>query len=94
MAGKKSSSAVLRPKRQITIPQKLCDELGIGPGDTLELTIENAKLVARPRKTAALEALREIQRAFEKSGLSEAELQAEGRRVRREIAGERRAAGK
>ena len=88
MAGNKSANAVLRPKRQVTIPKKICDELGIGPGDTLELTVENAKLVARPRKTAALEALREIQRTFQKSGLTEEELQEEGRRVRREIARE------
>lgn len=89
MAGEKLTSAVLRPKRQITIPKKLCDELGIEPGDMLELTVENAKLVAKPRKNVALEALREIQRTFQKSGLTEEELQEEGRRVRREVAGER-----
>jgi AbrB family looped-hinge helix DNA binding protein len=89
MAGNKSANAVLRPKRQVTIPKKLCDELGIEPGDILVLTVENSTLTARPRKTAALEALREIQRAFEKSGVTEEELQEESRRVRQEIIRER-----
>lgn len=58
------------------------------PGDKPELTNENRN------KTEALEALRELQRIFKKSGISEAELQVEGRRVRREIAGECRNDGK
>lgn len=85
MVGKKTFRAVLRPKRQLTVPQQFCDELGIGPGDTLELTVENAKLIATPQKMAALEALREIQNVFAESEVSEAELQAEGRNVRHEI---------
>ncbi len=89
MAGNKSANAVLRPKRQVTIPKKICEELGIEPGDMLVLTVENSTLIARPRKMVALEALREIQRAFQKSGLTEKELQEEGRRVRQEIIRER-----
>jgi AbrB family looped-hinge helix DNA binding protein len=86
MAAKKPPGAVLRPKRQVTIPKKLCDELGIEPGDTLVLTVEKGMLIARPQKTAALEALREIQRAFAQSGITGQELQEEGRRQRHEIA--------
>lgn len=88
MADKKVD-VVLRPKRQVTIPKEICDKLEIGPGDVLELAVEDSLLIARPRKTVALEALKEIQRAFKRSGISEEELQVVGRRVRQEVARER-----
>ncbi len=89
MAEKKAADVVLRPKRQVTLPKEICDRLGIGPGDVLELTVEDSTIIARPRKTVALEALKEIRRAFQRSGISEDELQETGRRVRQEVAGER-----
>lgn len=89
MAEKKSTDVVLRPKRQVTLPKDICDQLDIGPGDVLELTVEDSTIIARPRKMAALEALQEIQQAFRRSGISEEELQEAGRRVRQEVARER-----
>jgi AbrB family looped-hinge helix DNA binding protein len=80
---------VLRPKRQVTLPKEICDQLGIEPGDLLELTVEDSALVARPRKSVALQALKEIQQAFRRSGVTEEELQKAGRRTRQEIAKER-----
>ena len=88
MTGKKVADIVLRPKRQVTIPKEVCDQLGIGTGDVLELTVEDSTIVARPRKTVALEALKEIQQAFKRSGITEEELQKTGRRVRQEVARE------
>lgn len=87
MADKKMT-VVVRPKRQITLPREICEGLGIGPGDTLELALDDSTLVAKPRKTVALEALREIQQAFERSGISEEELQEAGRRIRHKLVGE------
>ncbi len=89
MTEKKASDVVLRPKRQVTPPQEICDQMGIQPGDVLELTVEDSTLIARPRKTVALEALKEIQKAFKRSGISEEELQESGRRIRQEVAKER-----
>lgn len=89
MAEKKAADVVLRPKRQVTLPKEICDRLGIGPGDVLELTVEDSTIIARPRKTVALEALKEIRQAFRRSGISEEELQETGRRVRQEVARER-----
>ncbi|MBA7682663.1 hypothetical protein ES703_91015 [subsurface metagenome] len=89
MAEKKVMDAVLRSKRQLTLPRGVCEQLGIGPGDVLELSLEGDTLVARPRKKAALEALREIRQAFERSGITEDELQEAGRRARQEVTGER-----
>ena len=85
----KKTGVVLRPKRQVTLPREVCDQLGIEPGDVLELAVEDSTLIARPRKTLALEALREIQRAFQRSGITEEELQQAERRVRQEVARER-----
>jgi antitoxin component of MazEF toxin-antitoxin module len=85
----KSAVITLRPKRQMTLPRTVCDQLGIQPGDVLEVTVENATLVARPRKKVALAALKEIQQVFERSGITEQELQKTGERIRKEIAGER-----
>jgi bifunctional DNA-binding transcriptional regulator/antitoxin component of YhaV-PrlF toxin-antitoxin module len=81
--------AVLRPKRQLTLPRGVCEQLGISTGDVLELSLEGDTLVARPRKKAALEALREIRQAFERSGITEDELQKAGRRARQEVTRER-----
>ena len=89
MTGKKVADVVLRPKRQVTLPREICDQLGIGPGDVLELTVEDSTLIARPRKTVALEALKEIRQAFRRSGITEQELQKAGRRIKQEIARER-----
>ena len=89
MTGEKVTDVVLRPKRQVTLPKEICDRLGIEPGDVLELAVEDSVLVARPRKTVAREALKEIQQAFQRSGITEEELQKAGRRIRQEIARER-----
>lgn len=92
MAEKKPIDVVVRPKRQITLPKGVCEQLGIRPGDMLELSLEDSALVAKPKKVAALEALREIREAFERSGVTEDELQETGRRVRQEVIRERYAA--
>ena len=89
MAERKAMDAVLRPKRQLTLPRGVCEQLGISTGDVLELSLEGDTLVARPRKKAALEALREIRQAFERSGITEEELQKAGRRARQEVIRER-----
>jgi AbrB family looped-hinge helix DNA binding protein len=89
MKEKKPADVILRPKRQITLPREVCNQLGIQPGDILEVTVEDCTLIARPRKAVALEALKEIQQAFDRSGVTEQVLLEAGRRIRREVAGER-----
>lgn len=85
-----SSDVTVRPKRQVTLPREICDQLGIGPGDTLELIVEESVLKATPRKRKALDALNEIRDAFESYGVTEDELLEEGRRTRQEIMRDRR----
>ena len=88
-AENKVVDVVLRPKRQITLPKEVCERLGIGPGDMLEVALEGSTFVARPKKAAALDALREIQDAFGRSGVSGEELEEAGRRVRQQVNRER-----
>jgi AbrB family looped-hinge helix DNA binding protein len=85
------ADVIIRPKRQMTIPKEICDKLGIRTGDVLELSVEDSALIARPRKNLSLEALNEIRAAFKRAGVTEKELEEEGKRVRREIAEERHA---
>lgn len=82
---KKAAEVTLRPRRQITLPKEVCEQLGIKPGDMLELFLEGSTLVAKPKKVIALEALQEIREAFKRSGITEEELQETGRQVRQEV---------
>ena len=84
-------NVVVRPKRQVTLPREICEQLGISPGDKLELVLEGDALVAKPKKTIALEALREIREAFKRSGVTEAELQEAGQRTRQNLTSNRHA---
>ena len=82
-------NVTLRPRRQLTLPRKICEKLGIRPGDKLELSVEDSRLVVTPKKVLALNALREIQEAFQRSGITEEELLEDGRKIRRELIKER-----
>lgn len=77
-----SFDVTLRPRRQLTLPAQVCEALGIQTGDRLEVAVVDGGLLVKPKKAIALQALREIQRAFATSEVSEEELQAEGRKVR------------
>lgn len=76
---------VLRLRRQLTLPARVCEALGLEPGDRLDLALTEDGILLRPKKNAALRALKEIRRAFAEAGITEEELQEEGRRVREEL---------
>jgi len=84
-----SAQAILRPRRQITLPRGVCDELGIAPGDRLDVEVRAGSVLLRPAKRRALDALKEIQDAFARARITEKELQEEGRSVRRQLTAER-----
>jgi len=52
----------------------------------LELSIKGSMMVARSRKAMALEALREIQETFKRSGITERDILEAGRKTRRKAA--------
>ena len=87
-------TATIRPKRQLTLPKEICDQLELKPGDVLNLTVENSTLIATAGKKVALDALREIQEAFQRSGITEEELLESGTQIRRELAEELYGKGK
>lgn len=78
-------SVTIRARRQMTLPRQVCEALGVGPGDRLVLEVSDGVLIARPRQAAALDALRELQRAFADSGVTEKELLESGRQIRDEL---------
>lgn len=70
-SGGKPKELIIRARRQLTLPGDLCDQLGLEVGDKLNVTVESGTLVARPARDAALDALKEIRRLFDRSGLTE-----------------------
>ena len=85
MSKKPSSDIIIRDKRQVTLPRDICEQLGIKPGDQLTLYIEEDRLIAKPKKSIALNALQELHRIFQSSDVTEKELLKTARRIRREL---------
>ena len=40
--------ATISPERRVPVPKRLLDELGLRPGDRLDLTVEGGRLVLAP----------------------------------------------
>jgi AbrB family looped-hinge helix DNA binding protein len=89
VTAKKTADVVIRPKRQVTIPKEVCEQLGLKTGDMLEMMVEGSMIIARPRKNIALESLKEIQQAFQRSGITEEKLIRERGRARQASVRER-----
>jgi antitoxin component of MazEF toxin-antitoxin module len=81
--------AVLRPRRQLTLPRDVCRQLGIDIGDQVDLSVADGMLVVTPSRKLALDALAEIRNAFARSGIPEDELQRAAREARKELIRER-----
>ena len=75
----------LRPRRQMTLPRGICEELGLTEGDHLILEVHEGVLIGRPAKAVALEALDAFRRAIKESGVTEEELLESGRQIREEL---------
>jgi AbrB family looped-hinge helix DNA binding protein len=75
----------LREKRQITLPAELTATLGLNTGDSLDAEVKDGELVLKPSRKAALDALKELQRAVRESGVTLEELLEGGREVREEL---------
>lgn len=87
--GKITVDVQLRPKRQLTLPRGICEKIGVRPGDKLEFSVVGSTLIITPKKAKALNALREIQEAFQRSGITEEEMLEDGRKIRKELIKER-----
>ncbi len=76
----------IRAKRQVTLPELLLREVGIGVGDAFVAVVENKKIILNPKKQAALDAFKALQKAFQESGIPESEFQDAIRKDREEYA--------
>jgi AbrB family looped-hinge helix DNA binding protein len=85
MSKKTSNDIVIRDKRQVTLPRDICEQLGVEEGDKLTVYVEGNRLVAKPTKNVAMDSLREIQRLFKESDVTEKELLKTSRRIRKEL---------
>lgn len=81
--------ATIRERRQVTLPAEICRELDLDVGDTVTLELTDGALLLTPGPKRALDALAELHRIFAEAGVSEEELQDEGRRVRAELSSQR-----
>lgn len=80
--------AVLRGRRQLTLPRAICDALGLEEGDKLVLEVADGVLTVKPNTAAAIEAVRAFRQAIAESGVTLEEFLEDGRRVRDEVAHE------
>ena len=79
---RKIFDATLRPRRQITLPAEICEALSVELGDQLDLEITADAVIIRKKRGGALDALREIQRAFAATDLTDNEVMGAQRRIR------------
>ena len=80
-----SNDIVVRDKRQVTLPRYICEQLGIEEGDRLSIYVEGDRLVAKAKKTVAVDALDQLHKLFKESDVTEKELLKTGRRIRKEL---------
>jgi antitoxin component of MazEF toxin-antitoxin module len=64
----------IRPKRQITLPKDVLEQMGVSIGDQLNIDFNNQEMTLTPSSKVALNALKEIQRVFAESNITEAEM--------------------
>lgn len=76
---------ILGPDGGVTLPASTLQTLGVQEGDRLTLSVSDGGLIVTPNKVLARQALEEIRRDLAASGITEEELQEEGRRVREEL---------
>jgi AbrB family looped-hinge helix DNA binding protein len=75
----------LRDKRQLTLPPEISAGLGLSPGDSVEITLEDGKAIIEPSRKAALNALEELQKAIAASGITEEEWMESARQIEAEL---------
>jgi len=75
----------LREKRQLTLPTEISEGLGLSPGDSVEITLEDGRAIIEPSRKAALNALRELQKAIAESGVTEEEWMESARQIEVEL---------
>ena len=60
----------IRNRRQVTLPSELLKLLDVEVGDSLEVKVNKKKVTIKSKKQIAMDALKELQRAVQESGVS------------------------
>lgn len=76
----------IRQRRQITLPSDLLSKLGANQGDQLIVSVKDGKAVIEAKRQVALDALKQIQKAFSETKTSENDLQATATKQRQALA--------
>jgi bifunctional DNA-binding transcriptional regulator/antitoxin component of YhaV-PrlF toxin-antitoxin module len=88
-ARQETLDVVLEADGRIALPDWALDQVGLKAGDRLVLSVLDDGIALVSRRLGALRALDELRRGFAEAGITEEELQEEGRRVREELVKER-----
>ena len=72
----------IRPKRQVTLPKGLLESLGLEVGDSIELTVKGKTALLASKKQIALDALKQLQKIVQESGIPEKEMQESATKIR------------
>ncbi|OGY17566.1 MAG: hypothetical protein A2784_05190 [Candidatus Chisholmbacteria bacterium RIFCSPHIGHO2_01_FULL_48_12] len=83
------TTTTLRPKRQVTIPQLLAQQLNWQIGDQLIFETKNKQLVVLNQNQAAQDTLDAIRKSLQSSGISLKEFLKDSRKIRKEIVREK-----
>lgn len=75
----------IRNRRQITLPRQLLVQIDASIGDKLVFDAQEDKLIAKPVKEQVVDTLSAIQKAFQKSKVTEKGLQESGQKIREKL---------
>lgn len=67
------------------MPRAVLNQLDLEVGDSLQVVVSENKAVLTPKKQLALNALTELQRLVQESGVTEPEMQANATRIRERL---------
>lgn len=79
----------IRPRRQITLPAAVLDQLDLDVGDSLSLKIERQTLIAKAVQSQTVDTFQAIQGAIRKSKVSEKSFQKSGQKIRKDLFAEK-----
>lgn len=75
----------IRERRQVTLPAEVLNQLKLTVGDSLVLSVDDQKLIAKPLQKQSVETLTALQNVIQKTNVSESEFQNSGQKIRAKI---------
>ncbi len=79
----------IRPRRQVTLPKEILEELSLSVGDKIQIEVKNNKLIGKPIIDYTLDNIETIQNVLQDADISEKELQESGKKIREKLVKEK-----